>query len=77
MTEPPVDPTAEELARIEQQLSERRPAPAPAFRGRLAQAVAHEARRRRITARPQRLWARVALLVAAGTALLTVAVVQL
>lgn len=77
MTDPPADHTAKELACLEHLLSERRPIPATAFRGQLAQAVAVEVRRRRITARPEHLWARVALLATAGAALLAAAAAQL
>lgn len=77
MTEPSADHTPEELARIELLLAERRPVPARAFRGDLGRSVAVEVRRRRITARPEHLWARAGLLCAAGAALLAAAAAQL
>ncbi len=77
MTDPSADYTAEELARIELLLAERRPVPAASFRGDLGRAVAIEVRRRRITARPEHLWARVIAPVAVGAVLLAVAAAQL
>lgn len=80
MTDLPHDITPaerERLERLTQRLEVGRPVPATEFRGDLGRAVTEEARRRRIRARPERLWSYVLALSAAGTTLLAVAATQL
>lgn len=65
-----------ELMAAAARLEAGRPTPAPAFRGELGRAVSAEVTSRHLRARPAHLWLIVALLSAAGIALLAAAAAQ-